>query len=97
MVGLDTAPSREPSTAETIAAAAIRLAGERGWRGLSLADIALEAGVTLAEEAAQEIVQSHAVVRLFADHCIGAQPHQCALIVVVLAATQRIPSAVDAP
>lgn len=49
MVGLDTAPSREPSTAETIAAAAIRLAGERGWRGLSLADIALEAGVTLAE------------------------------------------------
>ena len=43
MDGLDTAPAREPSAAETIAAAAVRLAGERGWRGLSLADIALEA------------------------------------------------------
>jgi len=36
-----------PTTADTIAAAAIRLAGERGWRNLTLGDIALEAGVTL--------------------------------------------------
>ncbi len=49
MVGLDSTPSREPTTAENIAAAAIRLAAERGWRSLSLADIALEADVTLAE------------------------------------------------
>jgi AcrR family transcriptional regulator len=49
MVGLDSTPSHEPSTAETIAAAAVRLAGERGWRSLALADIALEADVTLAQ------------------------------------------------
>lgn len=37
----------QPSEADTIAAAAVRLAGERGWRSLTLGDIALEAGVTL--------------------------------------------------
>jgi len=37
----------QPSEADTIAVAALRLAGERGWRGLTLGDIALEAGVTL--------------------------------------------------
>jgi AcrR family transcriptional regulator len=37
----------QPSEADTIAAAAVRLAGERGWRNLTLGDIALEAGVTL--------------------------------------------------
>ena len=36
-----------PTDADTIAAAAVRLAGERGWRSLSLSDIATEAGVTL--------------------------------------------------
>ncbi len=49
MVGFDSTPSREPTTAETIAAAALRLAGERGWRSLPLTEIALESGVTLAE------------------------------------------------
>jgi AcrR family transcriptional regulator len=37
----------QPSEADTIAIAAVRLAGERGWRNLTLGDIALEAGVTL--------------------------------------------------
>jgi AcrR family transcriptional regulator len=37
----------QPSEADTIAAAAVRLAGERGWRNLTLGDIAQEAGVTL--------------------------------------------------
>jgi AcrR family transcriptional regulator len=36
------------SDAERIAAAAVRLAGERGWRSLGLGDIALEAGAPLA-------------------------------------------------
>jgi len=46
---MDTTPQREPSIAETIAATAVKLAGDRGWRGLGLADIALESDVTLAE------------------------------------------------
>jgi AcrR family transcriptional regulator len=46
---MNSTPQREPSTAETIAGAAIKLAGERGWRSISLADIALEADVTLSE------------------------------------------------
>ncbi len=36
-----------PSDADAIAAAAVRLAAERGWRNLALGDIAVEAGVTL--------------------------------------------------
>jgi len=44
----DTKPDgNQPSEADTIAAAAVRLAGERGWRNLTLGDVALEAGVTL--------------------------------------------------
>jgi len=35
--------------ADLIAAAAVRLAGQKGWRGLSLGDIATEAGTTLAD------------------------------------------------
>lgn len=46
---MDTTPQHEPDIPETIAATALKLAGERGWRGLSLADIALESDVTLAE------------------------------------------------
>jgi AcrR family transcriptional regulator len=46
---MDTTPQREPGAADKIAAAGIKLAGERGWRSLSLADIALEADVTLSE------------------------------------------------
>ncbi len=34
---------------DDIAAAAVRLAGQRGWRGLALGDIAAEAGVTFAQ------------------------------------------------
>jgi AcrR family transcriptional regulator len=34
---------------DAIAAAAVRLAGQRGWRSLALADIAAEAGLPLAE------------------------------------------------
>lgn len=37
------------STGDIIAAAAIRLAGERGWRNLTMGDIATEADITLAE------------------------------------------------
>src|SRR5882757_1743441 len=44
MSGTDT---DAPTVADTIAAAAIRLAGDRGWRNLTLGDIAAEAGVTL--------------------------------------------------
>ena len=47
MSGMDDTPDNVPSEADTIAAAAIRLAGERGWRNLTLGDIAAEAGVTL--------------------------------------------------
>src|SRR6201996_3081182 len=49
MSGTDntTANGNQPSEADTIAAAALRLAGERGWRNLTLGDIAAEAGVTL--------------------------------------------------
>ena len=47
MSGMDETPNNVPSEADTIAAAAIRLAGERGWRNLTLGDIAAEAGVTL--------------------------------------------------
>lgn len=48
MSGTDeTTPNNGPSEADTIAAAAVRLAGERGWRNLTLGDIAQEAGVTL--------------------------------------------------
>jgi AcrR family transcriptional regulator len=36
-----------PTDADAIAAAAVRLAGERGWRSLPLGDIATEAGVPL--------------------------------------------------
>jgi len=43
----DTTPNNVASEADTIAAAAVRLAGERGWRNLTLGDIAQEAGVTL--------------------------------------------------
>jgi AcrR family transcriptional regulator len=44
----DTKPNgNQPSEADAIAAAAIRLAGERGWRNLTLGDIALEADVSL--------------------------------------------------
>jgi AcrR family transcriptional regulator len=46
MSGMDETPN-VPSEADTIAAAAIRLAGERGWRNLTLGDIAAEADVTL--------------------------------------------------
>jgi AcrR family transcriptional regulator len=42
-----TTNNSHPSEADVIAAAAVRLAGERGWRHLTLGDIALEAGVTL--------------------------------------------------
>ncbi len=44
MSGTDT---DAPTAADTIAAAAVRLAGDHGWRNLTLGDIALEAGVTL--------------------------------------------------
>jgi AcrR family transcriptional regulator len=44
---LGTPPTNTP--AEIIAAAAMRLAGRKGWRRLALGDIAAEAGVTLAE------------------------------------------------
>jgi AcrR family transcriptional regulator len=37
------------NVADRVAAAAVDLAGARGWRRLTLGDIALEAGVTLAE------------------------------------------------
>ena len=48
MSGTDeTTPNNVASEADTIAAAAVLLAGERGWRNLTLGDIALEAGVTL--------------------------------------------------
>ena len=47
MSGTDDTNGNQPSEADTIAAAAVRLAGERGWRGLTLGDIAAEAGVTL--------------------------------------------------
>jgi AcrR family transcriptional regulator len=49
MSGTDEPQSNEnrPNDADTIATAAVRLAGERGWRNLTLGDIALEAGVTL--------------------------------------------------
>src|ERR1700761_2699660 len=49
MSGADniTANGNQPSEADTVAAAALRLAGERGWRGVTLGDIAQEAGVTL--------------------------------------------------
>jgi AcrR family transcriptional regulator len=40
-------PNNIPTEADVIAAAAVRLAAERGWRNLSLGDIAVEAGVTL--------------------------------------------------
>jgi AcrR family transcriptional regulator len=43
----ETTTTNQPSEADIIAAAAVRLAGERGWRNLTLGDIALEAGVTL--------------------------------------------------
>jgi AcrR family transcriptional regulator len=36
-----------PSEADSIAAAAVRLAGERGWRNLALGDVAAEAGISL--------------------------------------------------
>jgi AcrR family transcriptional regulator len=39
----------QPTNYDTIAAAALRLAGQAGWRGLSLGDIALEAGISLGE------------------------------------------------
>jgi AcrR family transcriptional regulator len=48
MSGTDERPNGDqPSEADTIAIAALRLAGERAWRSLTLSDIALEAGVTL--------------------------------------------------
>ena len=47
--------------------------------------------VALAEEAAQEIVQRKAPMRLFADLDIGAQPDQGALVVVILSAPDRRP------
>lgn len=43
----DKAGNNLPSEADEIAAAALRLAAKRGWRNLSLGDIAVEAGVTL--------------------------------------------------
>ena len=39
--------NNQPTEADVIAAAAVRLAGERGWRSLSLSDIAMEAGTNL--------------------------------------------------
>jgi AcrR family transcriptional regulator len=48
MSGTDERPNgNQPSEADTIAIAALRLAGDRPWRSLTLGDIALEAGVTL--------------------------------------------------
>jgi AcrR family transcriptional regulator len=48
MSGTDeTTAANTPSDADIIAAAAVRLAAERGWRNLALGDIAVEAGVTL--------------------------------------------------
>jgi AcrR family transcriptional regulator len=47
MSGMDETPNNVSSEADTIAATAVRLAAERGWRNLSLGDIAVEAGVTL--------------------------------------------------
>lgn len=37
----------QPTDADIIAAAAVRMAGERGWRSLTLGDIAIEAGFNL--------------------------------------------------
>jgi AcrR family transcriptional regulator len=42
-----TMPDHTAAEADTIAATAVRVAAERGWRNLSLGDIAVEAGVTL--------------------------------------------------
>jgi AcrR family transcriptional regulator len=39
----------EPSNADKAAAAALRLAGQTGWRGLSLGEIAVDAGISIAE------------------------------------------------
>src|SRR5882757_7801046 len=47
MSGTDDTAANMPSEADSIAAAAVRLAAERGWRNLALGDIAVEAGVTL--------------------------------------------------
>jgi AcrR family transcriptional regulator len=44
-----TESDKQPSNADMVAAAALRLAGETGWRSLSLGEIALEAGLSLAE------------------------------------------------
>jgi AcrR family transcriptional regulator len=44
-----TESEKQPTNYDTIAAAALRLAGQTGWRGLSLGDIALEAGLSLGE------------------------------------------------
>ena len=41
--------ANEPDNAERIAAAALHLAGQSGWRNLALGDIAAEAAVTLSE------------------------------------------------
>jgi AcrR family transcriptional regulator len=43
----ESAGSNQPTEADSIAAAAVRLAAERGWRNLALGEIAAEAGVTL--------------------------------------------------
>lgn len=52
MVSTDTRRAAgEPTQADLIAAAALRLAGRNGWRSLALADIAEEADVPLAEMA----------------------------------------------
>jgi AcrR family transcriptional regulator len=47
MSGTDDTAANVPSEADAIAAAALRLAAERGWRNLALGDIAVEAGITL--------------------------------------------------
>ena len=44
-----TSSDNQPTNYDTIAAAALRLAGQSGWRGLSLGDIAIEAGISLGE------------------------------------------------
>ena len=40
---------KQPSNSDIVAAAALTLAGESGWRSLSMGDIALAAGISLAE------------------------------------------------
>ncbi len=44
-----TEPEKQPGTADTIAAAAVLLAAQRGWRSLSMGEIATEADITLPE------------------------------------------------